>query len=79
MCGIRKEIAAGQRDWLAGPAAGLTSAVRCCGVGDQGSVDNLDVAARRRHLLKNWSPGMIFGFDEVWIGLEYFCNMDDKL
>lgn len=33
----------------------------------------------RLQIFNNWSPYLIKDSDKVWIGLEYFCNKDDKL
>ncbi len=33
----------------------------------------------RLQLFQNWSPYMVKDLDQVWIGLEYFCNRGDEL
>jgi protoporphyrinogen oxidase len=33
----------------------------------------------RLQLFQNWSPYMVQDPDKVWMGLEYFCNVDDSL
>lgn len=39
-----------------------------------------DVKLGRIQVFNNWSPYMVSDFENnVWIGLEYFCNEDDKL
>lgn len=38
-----------------------------------------DVKVGRLQLFNNWSPYMVENLDNVWIGLEYFCNQGDEL
>lgn len=39
-----------------------------------------DVKLGRLQIFNNWSPYMVKDFENtVWIGLEYFCNEEDKL
>lgn len=33
----------------------------------------------RLQIYNNWSPAMVNNPDHVWLGLEYFCNVDDEL
>jgi protoporphyrinogen oxidase len=33
----------------------------------------------RLQLFQNWSPYMVNDLDQVWLGLEYFCNRGDEL
>lgn len=33
----------------------------------------------RLQIFNNWSPAMVANSDNVWIGLEYFCNQGDAL
>ena len=33
----------------------------------------------RIQLFQNWSPYMVANLDQVWLGLEYFCNRGDAL
>lgn len=37
-----------------------------------------DVKLGRLQIFNNWSPYMVSDPDKVWVGLEYFCNMDDE-
>lgn len=38
-----------------------------------------DVLVGRLQIFNNWSPAMVANPDDVWIGLEYFCNEGDSL
>jgi protoporphyrinogen oxidase len=38
-----------------------------------------DVQVGRLQIFNNWSPSMVADPDNVWIGLEYFCNENDSL
>lgn len=38
-----------------------------------------DVKIGRVQIFNNWSPYLLANDDNVWIGLEYFCNEDDEL
>jgi protoporphyrinogen oxidase len=33
----------------------------------------------RLQIYNNWSPAMVNNPEHVWLGLEYFCNVDDEL
>ena len=38
-----------------------------------------DVLVGRLQIFNNWSPSMVADPNDVWIGLEYFCNEGDSL
>jgi protoporphyrinogen oxidase len=38
-----------------------------------------DVKIGRLQIFNNWSPYMVADKNNVWLGLEYFCNNDDEL
>ncbi|MFH4964365.1 NAD(P)/FAD-dependent oxidoreductase [Gaetbulibacter sp. M235] len=38
-----------------------------------------DVKIGRMQIFNNWSPYLVLDKNNVWIGLEYFCNVDDEL
>ena len=38
-----------------------------------------DVLVGRLQIFNNWSPSMVANPDNIWIGLEYFCNEGDAL
>lgn len=38
-----------------------------------------DVKLGRLQIFNNWSPYMVANIENVWIGLEYFCNKGDTL
>jgi protoporphyrinogen oxidase len=38
-----------------------------------------DVRVGRLQIFNNWSPWMVADPEQVWIGLEYFCNEGDEL
>ncbi|NII83187.1 NAD(P)/FAD-dependent oxidoreductase [Pedobacter sp. SG908] len=38
-----------------------------------------DVKLGRLQIFNNWSPYMVANSDQVWLGLEYFCNEGDDL
>ncbi len=38
-----------------------------------------DVLVGRLQIFNNWSPSMVADPNNVWIGLEYFCNENDSL
>jgi len=42
-------------------------------------IQERDVRLGRLQIFNNWSPYMVKDPDTVWIGLEYFCNMGDRL
>jgi protoporphyrinogen oxidase len=42
-------------------------------------VQERDVRLGRMQIFNNWSPYMVKNKDNVWIGLEYFCNEGDNL
>jgi protoporphyrinogen oxidase len=42
-------------------------------------VQEPDVKVGRMQIFNNWSPYMVQDLDNVWIGLEYFCNQGDEL
>lgn len=42
-------------------------------------VQERDVRLGRIQIFNNWSPYMVQNQDNVWIGLEYFCNEGDNL
>jgi protoporphyrinogen oxidase len=42
-------------------------------------VQERDVKVGRIQVFNNWSPYMVRDKDNVWIGLEYFCNEGDSL
>jgi protoporphyrinogen oxidase len=42
-------------------------------------IQESDVKIGRLQIFNNWSPYMVKDPDNVWIGLEYFCNIGDEL
>jgi protoporphyrinogen oxidase len=42
-------------------------------------VQETSVKLGRLQLFQNWSPYMVNDLDQVWLGLEYFCNRGDTL
>jgi protoporphyrinogen oxidase len=42
-------------------------------------VQEQSVKLGRLQLFQNWSPYMVADLDQVWLGLEYFCNRGDAL
>lgn len=42
-------------------------------------IQERDVKVGRIQIFNNWSPYMVKDEDNVWIGLEYFCNEGDEL
>jgi len=42
-------------------------------------IQERDVKVGRLQIFNNWSPFMIKNPDQVWIGMEYFCNEGDPL
>jgi protoporphyrinogen oxidase len=42
-------------------------------------IQETSVKLGRLQLFQNWSPYMIKDLDQVWLGLEYFCNRGDAL
>ncbi len=42
-------------------------------------IQERDVKIGRLQIFNNWSPYMVADLNNVWIGLEYFCNEGDKL
>lgn len=42
-------------------------------------IQEREVRIGRLQIFNNWSPYMVKNPDHVWIGLEYFCNVGDKL
>jgi len=38
-----------------------------------------DVRIGRLQVFNNWSPSMVANADRIWLGLEYFCGVDDDL
>lgn len=42
-------------------------------------IQDKDVMVGRIQIFNNWSPYMVRDKDTVWIGLEYFCNEEDRL
>lgn len=42
-------------------------------------IQESDVKIGRLQIFNNWSPYMVSDRDNVWIGLEYFCNTGDEL
>ena len=42
-------------------------------------VQENSVKLGRLQLFQNWSPYMVKDLDQVWLGLEYFCNYGDEL
>ena len=42
-------------------------------------IQESDVSVGRLQIFNNWSPYMVSDQTKVWVGLEYFCNKDDKL
>ena len=38
-----------------------------------------DVLVGRLQIFNNWSPSMVANPDNVWLGLEYFCNQSDPI
>jgi len=41
-------------------------------------IQESDIKAGRLQLFNNWSPYMVARADQVWIGLEYFCQEGDE-
>jgi protoporphyrinogen oxidase len=42
-------------------------------------IQESDVRVGRLQIFNNWSPYLVAQVDQVWIGLEYFCNEGDDL
>ncbi|MCE7699021.1 MAG: FAD-dependent oxidoreductase [Methanobacterium paludis] len=42
-------------------------------------IQERDVKIGRLQIFNNWSPYMVADEDNVWIGLEYFCNEGDEM
>jgi protoporphyrinogen oxidase len=42
-------------------------------------VQEPDVLAGRLQIFNNWSPWMVANPEQVWVGVEYFCNEGDEL
>jgi len=42
-------------------------------------IQEKDVKVGRLQIFNNWSPYMVANPDNIWIGLEYFCNEGDSL
>jgi protoporphyrinogen oxidase len=42
-------------------------------------IQEKDVKIGRLQIFNNWSPYMVQNINNVWIGLEYFCNEGDEL
>ncbi len=42
-------------------------------------IQERDVKIGRLQIFNNWSPYMVKDLNNVWIGLEYFCNIGDEL
>lgn len=42
-------------------------------------IQESDVKVGRLQIFNNWSPYMVKNPDTVWMGLEYFCNVNDDL
>ncbi len=42
-------------------------------------IQERDVKVGRVQVFNNWSPYMVADPDQIWIGLEYFCNEGDEL
>jgi protoporphyrinogen oxidase len=42
-------------------------------------IQERDVKVGRLQIFNNWSPYMVKDLNNVWIGLEYFCNEGDEL
>lgn len=42
-------------------------------------IQEADVKVGRLQIFNNWSPGMVANPDQIWMGLEYFCNEGDAL
>jgi protoporphyrinogen oxidase len=42
-------------------------------------IQESDVKVGRLQIFNNWSPGMVSHPDDIWMGLEYFCNEGDAL
>ena len=42
-------------------------------------IQEKEVKIGRLQIFNNWSPYLVSNEDKVWIGLEYFCNVDDEL
>jgi protoporphyrinogen oxidase len=42
-------------------------------------IQDTNVRLGRLQLFQNWSPYMVKNLDQVWLGLEYFCNKGDDL
>jgi protoporphyrinogen oxidase len=38
-----------------------------------------DVQLGRLQIFNNWSPFMVADSENVWLGLEYFCNQSDEI
>lgn len=42
-------------------------------------IQESDVKIGRLQIFNNWSPYMVKNSDNIWIGMEYFCNEGDEL
>ncbi len=42
-------------------------------------IQERDVKIGRLQIFNNWSPYMVSDLNNIWIGLEYFCNIGDEL
>lgn len=42
-------------------------------------IQERDVKLGRLQIFNNWSPYMVSDLNNVWMGLEYFCNIGDEL
>lgn len=42
-------------------------------------IQESDVKVGRLQIFNNWSPAMVANPDQIWMGLEYFCNEGDDL
>ena len=41
-------------------------------------IQDKDVKVGRLQIFNNWSPAMVKDADTIWLGLEYFCSVNDR-
>lgn len=42
-------------------------------------IQEKDVKVGRLQIFNNWSPYMVASYDQIWVGMEYFCREGDEL
>jgi protoporphyrinogen oxidase len=42
-------------------------------------IQEADVQLGRLQIFNNWSPSLVADSENVWLGLEYFCNQSDEI